>query len=39
MVLGDHSPFVYEFKLHKQDSDDIQVIQFFVIHGLGLCTK
>ena len=39
MGLVDTTTFVYQFIFDKYDSKDTKMIQYFVMHGLGLCIK
>ena len=39
MGLGDPSTCVYPFILYENDSNDTNIIQYFIMHGLLLCTK
>ena len=39
MVLGDTTTFVYQFNFDENDSNDTEIIQYFIIHRLGLCIK
>ena len=39
MVLGDTITCVYKFKVEKKEMDNTQIIQHFVMYGLGLCIK
>ena len=37
--MGDPTTSVYQFIYKEKDSDDTQITQYFIIHGLGLCIK
>ena len=39
MVLIDPKTCVYQFIFDKYDSSDTKVIQYYVMHGQGLCIK
>ena len=39
MVLSDPKTCVYQFLKYKFDTNDTKIIQYFVMHGLGLCIK
>ena len=37
--MGDPTTFVYHFMYDENDSDNIQITQYFIMHGLVLCIK
>ena len=37
--VGDTITCVYRFIYDEKDSVDTKIIQYFIMHGLGLCTK
>ena len=37
--MGDPTTYVYQFIYDEKDSVDTKIIQYFIMHGLGLCTK
>ena len=39
MGLGDPTTRVYQFIFDKNDINNTKIIQYFITHGLGLCTK
>ena len=39
MILGDNKTCLYPLIFDKDDSNGTNIIQYFVIHGLGLCIK
>ena len=39
MGLSDPTTFVYQFIFDQYDSNYTKIIQYFVMHGLGLCIK
>ena len=39
MVLSDPITCVYQYILDQYDSNDKNIIQYYVMHGLGLCIK
>ena len=39
MVLGDPTPWVYQFVFDKDDRTDTKIIKYFVMYGPGLCIK
>ena len=39
MGLGDPTTYVYQLIFNKDDSNDTKIIQYFILHGLGLCIK
>ena len=39
MVLGDPTKFVYQLIFDENDSNDTKLIQYFIMHRLGLCIK
>ena len=39
MGLVDPATCVYQFIFHQYDSNDTKIIQYFIMHGLGLCIK
>ena len=39
MGLGDPTTYVYQFIFDNYESNDKKIIQDFVMHKLGLCTK
>ena len=39
MVLGDPKTCFYQFILHKNDSDDTEIVQYFIMLRLVICVK
>ena len=39
MGLGDPTTCVYQFIFDQDDSCDTAIIQYYIMHGLGLCIK
>ena len=39
MRLNDPTTCVYQLILDGNDSNDTKIIQYFIMHGLGLCIK
>ena len=39
MGLGDPTTCFYQFIFDWDDRNDTKILQYFVIHGLGLCIK
>ena len=39
MVLGDPTTCVYQFIYDETESNDTNIIQYFIKHGMGLCVK
>ena len=39
MGLGDTTTCVYQLIFDENDSKDTKIIQYFIMHGLGLCIK
>ena len=39
MEIGDLTTCVYQFIYDETDKNDTQIIQYFIMHGLGLCIK
>ena len=39
LVMGDPTICVYQFIYDKNDNYDTQIIQYFIVHGLGLCIR
>ena len=39
MGMGDPRTCVYQFIYDENDSDDTNIIQYFIMHGLGLWIK
>ena len=39
MGLGDTKTCVYQFIFDKNDSNDTNIVKYFVMHGLVLCIK
>ena len=37
--MGDPTTSVYQFIYDEKESIDTEIIQYFVMHGLGLCIK
>ena len=37
--MGDPNACDYLIIYNKNDNDDTNIIQYFIIHGLGLCIK
>ena len=37
--MGDTTKFVYQLIYHENDSDDINIIKYFIMRGLRLCFK
>ena len=37
--MGDPKRCVYQFIYYEKDSVDTEIIQYFIMHGLGLCIK
>ena len=37
--LVDPTKYIYESIFDEDDSHDTNIIQYFIIHGLGLCIK
>ena len=37
--MGDPRTYVYKFIYDEKDNFDTKIIQYFNIHGLGLCIK
>ena len=37
--MGDPTTRVYQLTYDANDNDDTKMIQYFIMHGLGLCTK
>ena len=37
--MGDPKTCVYQFIYDENDNDDTKIIQYFIMHGLGLCIK
>ena len=37
--MGDTTTCVYQFIYYKMDNNDIQITQYLIMHGLGLCLK
>ena len=39
LVLGDPTPCVYQFIFNENYSNDTKILQYFIMHGLGLCIR
>ena len=39
MRLGDPTPCVYQLFFDENGSNETNIIQYFIMHDLGLCTK
>ena len=39
MGIGDPETCVYQFIYNENDNYDTNIIQYFIMHGLGLCIK
>ena len=39
MGLGDPTTCVYQFSFDVNDTNDMKIIPYFIVHGLGLCIK
>ena len=39
MVLGDPTTYVYQFIFDENDSNDTNITQYFIMHGLGSWIK
>ena len=39
MVLGDPTTCVYQFIFDENDSNDTNIVHYFIMNGLGLCIK
>ena len=37
--MGDPTTFVYKFIYDENENDDTKIMQYFIIHRLGLCIK
>ena len=37
--IGDPAICVYQFIYNIDDNNDTKILQYFIIHGLGLCIK
>ena len=37
--MADITPCVYQFIYDEHESVDIEIIQYFIMHGLGLCIR
>ena len=37
--MGDPTTFIYHFIYNKEDKNDTQITQYFIMHVLGLCIK
>ena len=37
--MGDPKTCVYQLIYDENDSDETKIIQYFIMHGLGLCMK
>ena len=37
--IGDPTKCVYQFIYYEKDKYDTQITQYFIMNGLGLCTK
>ena len=35
--MGDSTTCVYQFIDKENDNDDMKIIQYFIMHGLGIC--
>ena len=39
MGMGDPTTCVYQLIFNENDSNATKIIQYFIMHGLGLCIK
>ena len=39
MALGDPTTCVYQFIFNENDSNNTNILQYFIMHRLGLCIK
>ena len=37
--MGDPKTYLYQFTYNENYSNDTKIIQYFILHGLGLCIK
>ena len=37
--MGDPATYAYQFIYDGEDSDNTEIIQYFIMHGLELCIK
>ena len=39
MILGDNTTCLYPFLFDKKDTDNTDILQYFVMGGQGICMK